>query len=311
MRLPSLIPAGFHGLIVSLLCVPFSMAGELDAVRREVRQSSGPLASASPTSTTNEKPKRKSKPSRDYCDDFDEEEGFFEAIFADMFSLTLTAGAVGVGVAATSPYWVPRNWIEERSNAITYLRADPYASEPYGFLLIDQMDGEMNHVYSGASWGGQVSVDYSSDFDDIQAIGGDLRVEHRSRFGLESRWRTLDEDIGNSSDSLTVGAVNGIYRFAQSPQFAMRSGIGLNWLVDDVGSEFGFNWVYSAEWTPMKPLVVRGGIELGTLGDAFTTHASLFTGLQKGRWQLYAGPEFFSFDDATITLLTTGIAVRF
>ncbi|MCA9137350.1 MAG: hypothetical protein KDB00_11345 [Planctomycetales bacterium] len=128
----------FFVLISLLLCVPPAIAGDLDSLRNEVRGSEirnagGSVPAASSTESADNNPEKKSKRNPSYCDDFDDEEGFFESIFSDMFSATLSAGVVGVGVAATSPYWVPRNWIEQRSNAITYLRPDPHESVPYGF----------------------------------------------------------------------------------------------------------------------------------------------------------------------------------
>ena len=67
----------------------------------------------------------------------------------------------------------------------------------------------------------------------------------------------------NQPDQLWLGDVNVVYRCAQIPILQMRTGLGMNWLADEFGSDVGFNFTYSGDFFPADPWLVSAGINWG------------------------------------------------
>lgn len=297
--------------VLLLIQATVTDAGELSGIRNEVRETPSPSpAPSSPESGSSESPS--TEPSHrdrsagrshshwDHHHPSDDDESISEW----MGKLVLGSAVV----VATSPYWAPHALLEDDYKSLTGFRTDPYAcqGEDWGFLIIDQ--AQALHT---SRWTGLLGLDYGTNFDALQTLGGEATVEHASRWGLGARWRYFREDTRPRRDSLSLGALNVTYRFAQSPRLAFRSGIGLNWLTDRTDSDLGFNWLYGAEWCPSEPLVLQADLEMGSLGDAFTMRTSVRMGMQFGRWQPYIGGETYRFDGQTTALATTGVSWRF
>ncbi len=298
-------------VVLFLIQATTTDAGELSGIRNEVRESPSPSpALTSPGSSSQESPS--SEPSHDdrsarrarrhwgHHHPSDDDESISEW----MGKIVLTSALV----VATSPYWAPYGLMEDDYKSLTGFRADPYAceGEDWGFLIIDQAQS-----LHASRWMGSLGLDYGTNFDALDTLGGEANVEHASRWGLGTRWRYFREDTRPRRDTLSLGAVNLTFRFAQSPRLVFHSGIGLNWLADSADTDLGFNWLYDAQWCPAEPVVLQAGLEMGSLGDAFTMRTSVRMGMQIGRWQPYIGGETYRFDGHTTALATTGLAWRF
>ena len=81
--------------------------------------------------------------------------------------------------------------------------------------------------------------------DDTRRWGGHLVLEHlESRMGWDFHWNAYTESGPDASwsDSLHLGDSNFLIRAWQSPELLVRAGVGMNFYLDSVGSEYGLNF---------------------------------------------------------------------
>jgi len=162
-------------------------------------------------------------------------------------------------------------------------------------------------------WCGQFRAEYADDFDDLMRTGGRLILEGPSRFGIDGEWNYWQENLGGSDrDWLTTGDANIVYRFAQNERLAMRSGIGLAWLDDQVAdTHFGFNFTYGLDYYPCKPLVLTADIDWGTLAGRSLFHGRATAGVMIRRTQVYVGYDYYDVGDVGLNGLVAGVGVWF
>ncbi|MEO1615358.1 MAG: hypothetical protein AAFV88_05885 [Planctomycetota bacterium] len=310
-------------LLIALILFPGEIlflgeiqGGELASVRLEVRD---PDAKPDSSAEPQKKRKRASRSRHDHCDDDDgspwlsllfssgddDDENDGETIGPLTFAAAIVAGV------ATAPYWMPQGLLNDDSEAMTSLRACPFEAERFGFLIIDRIDCDTDAVLAGSSWVIDGNVSYATDFDSLDGWGGEFYYDHRSRLGLHSRVRLLEEDLGTSDDHMYLGSLNATIRFAQSETVQMHSGLGFVWLDDPGGSEFGVNWLYRMDWAVFNPLTLNAHVELGKLGDAVASRIATQARFHYRNMSIFVGGEHFGFDDQFIHLFTSGVAIRY
>jgi hypothetical protein len=114
-----------------------------------------------------------------------------------------------------------------------------------------------------------------------------------SRWGIDSQFDYLREDrAGAANDQLWLGDANVVYRFAQSPQLQMRTGLGVNWMSDTEGTDLGFNFTYGGDLFIAKPWIVSAEIDWGWLGNAGLFRGRTTLGVHLHRWEFYTGYEY-------------------
>jgi hypothetical protein len=59
----------------------------------------------------------------------------------------------------------------------------------------------------------------------------------------------------------------------------MRIGLELNWLFDNLGSDFGLNLNYKGDFFPIVPLIISAEMVLGKISGSSLSHIHLTTGL--------------------------------
>ena len=116
---------------------------------------------------------------------------------------------------------------------------------------------------------------------------------------------------GGQRDSLTTGDANLVFRFAQGPKALFRTGIGANWLADDVGSDFGFNFTYGFDLFPSKPWVISAELDWGRLGDAHLLHLRTTGGMMIHRGEAYIGVDYYDVGWVETTTLISGVRIWF
>ena len=216
----------------------------------------------------------------------DEDDGFFDTLGTLVF---------------TSPYWAPRMLVGDEGGQVDF------ESVPYIWDMNSEWGAGQNPEQIWA-WSTQFSIDYVGDFDDLSAIGGRWIVETRSRFGIDTTFRFYEEDRGiGPSDNLTIGDANLVFRFAQGERLRMRSGIGFNWLNDEVESDFGFNFTYGGDWFPSQPWIVSTDLDLGRLGSASLVHFRATLGRQFHQAELFIGYDVLRVRNVTADGLLAGI----
>ncbi|MEM6474401.1 MAG: hypothetical protein AAF802_33010, partial [Planctomycetota bacterium] len=264
-------------LVLATLASPCSgFSGDLASVRLEVRD---PNASSKSDSRdrekTRERERRRSRRRRD-CDDDDDSfaVSLLGAVLGgsndddcdDSVSLDLSLLFAVAGGVALTPFVLGQGMVGDHGKSVAAMRARPFATEPYGFLVLDDVACDSDFVLDEKSFVVDGNISYATDFDSLEGWGGELQFDHLSRFGLYGRWRSLEEKA--TDDSMDLGSLNLAFRFAQGQSAVAHTGFGFVWLDDPGGSEFGFNWLYRMDWAVARPLSLGAQMELGKLGDA-------------------------------------------
>ena len=136
-------------------------------------------------------------------------------------------------------------------------------------------------------------------------------MEHSSRFGIDAEADYRYEDLGLGTDDLWTGDVNLVFRFAQSETVQMRSGIGVGWLSDQLGTEAGFNFTYGGDWTPADPWIFSADIDWGRLGETSVFHGRATAGVKYHRLEIYTGYDYYDLGDTAINGLIGGVRLWF
>jgi len=189
-----------------------------------------------------------------------------------------------------------------------YFPTSPYHDDEYpGYMMIDPALHEDHWIY-----GGHFQGEYGETFDSISRIGGRRLLDSTSRWGVDTEFNYRREEIAAQvHDQLWTGDANLTFRFAQSRRVAMRTGIGMNWLSDRWGTNYGVNFTYGGEWFPVDPVVVTAGIDWGRIGDAEAFHLRTEVGLVLGRVEPFIGFDHFSVGGANTQELVSGIRIWF
>lgn len=189
----------------------------------------------------------------------------------------------------SSPFWLPRSMVGDDSLDSGYFLRYPYLHDQDAAIDEDLYSPEVNRHLMVRARG-----EYVHNFDNLSKMGGAVLFDTSSRWGFDSEFNYRREDLGVVNDDLWTGDANLVYRFAQSEQLQMRTGIGFNWLSDRSKSDFGFNFTYGGDWFPSKPMIVSHEIDWGKLGHASLFHGRITVGANYHRFEPYVGYEYFS-----------------
>ncbi len=187
----------------------------------------------------------------------------------------------------TSPLWLPGMWLGDEFGLDGCFPPYPYFDGLDGSMLIHG-PGEV----FARPWSGRLSLEGTTKGGDVERLGGRLLLSTRLRLDLDSEWNWLTESTAAGKDELALGDLNFVLRIAQTQRIQMRSGVGFNWLADDGGADFGFNFTYGADLFPIKPLVLSTVIDWGTLHHASLFHARGTVGITWKRLEIFAGYDF-------------------
>jgi hypothetical protein len=321
---------GMAAVVLSSTLARVQAEGDLDTIRSDVRTppQSAP-ATSQPSSTEERTP---TEDGRDHSQAAEELRG------------NLFLGALAVGAAAvTLPAWLPRVAMGDNSevarfprfpydNTDGYLMSDAWMSGFTSQKILDEAlgktpadgtqadptklpDGSLISLSIDPStrrWAGQFRADYADEFSDLSSIGGQLILETSSRFGIDTSAQYLYERLrGNSSDHLTLGDCNLVYRFAQCARAQMRLGIGANWLTDASRTDLGFNFTYGGDFFPRNPWVLSSDIDWGTLGRAGLFRFRATAGAIFNRFESYVGYEYLDIGTTQANFLIGGMRVWF
>jgi hypothetical protein len=290
-------PTGLALLLRAVLCtaialgapqamLPDSRAGDLDQVRGEVRDDDERDA----------KVKKRRRSRDDECDHDDccDDPNVFEELIGNTLLFTVTA-----------PWWGPRLAVGDDGLWAGFPPA-PYALGHPGYLVIDPIDPAGTD-----GWALRLSSEYGTDFDDLDRIGARLIVDTSSRFGFDTEWNQWIESTPAGTDDLATGDFNFVYRFAQHERVQYHTGVGMNWLADDAGSEFGVNFTWGVQAFPRDPFVLDAVLDVGSLGDAFLLHFRTTAGVVWGPAEIFAGYDRIHIGDATLQGVLAGVRFWF
>jgi hypothetical protein len=268
---------------VSLLATSVC-AQEFDEIRNSVRNGTPPDEESEPR-------KRRHSRSSDHCND-DEDSGF-----GDLFG-----GMLLVGLA--SPYWLPHFITGDDLVVWGAVVAAPYDDAEYS-LVTQTMVDDLPPLF------GRLQLDYTTNFGDQDKVGGQVLIETPWRLGIDTTWTSWWERGPGPTDSLQLGDFNIVYRFAQAEDIQFRSGLGFNWISDDVGSDFGFNFTYGVDYFPRRPWVISTTFDLGTLGDAGLFHNQTTVGIALKQFEIFTGFDYYRIGGGELSGWTNGVRWRF
>jgi hypothetical protein len=139
----------------------------------------------------------------------------------------------------------------------------------------------------------RANIEDGNDFSHLNWVGLRVAVDTDSRIGATTNWNWYHEQFscGCSADAV-IGDVNLTYRLFQGVQYQVHVGAGCRILAEEDYSKTGFNGLLSCDLFPIRPLVVSGLVDGGTLGSVGVIHARATIG---GSWhgvEVFGGYDF-------------------
>jgi hypothetical protein len=228
-----------------------------------------------------------------------------------------TSLVLGIGKlafwAATSPVWLPKSLLDDTSFDPGCFARYPYRCDLDGYMAPDEEFIRQQYPWLESdryAWMVRLRGEYGGDFDDMSRAGGQLLFDTASRWGIDAEANYLREQSPpDRRDQLWLGDANLVYRFAQSPKLQMRTGLGMNWLADEFGSDVGFNFTYSGDFLPADPWIVSAEIDWGKLGHAGLFHGRATVGVHFHRLEVYAGYDYLDVGDTQINTAVSGVRI--
>ena len=205
----------------------------------------------------------------------------------------------------TSPFWAPRIYLRDDYVLDGYFFRYPYQADQFGLMAIGKSPATDKNL---RSWSVRLDAEYGESFDTTARIGGHAVLQSTSRWGIDGGFDHRTENLTpGTRDQLWTGDFNITYRFAQSEAIQYRTGLGFNWLADQVDSEFGFNFTYATDWLPREPWVISAEIDLGALGHATLFHGRVTAGIQLRAVEVYTGYDYYGVGNVDMSNLVSGI----
>lgn len=233
----------------------------------------------------------------DHHDDYDHHYSIFDP-FGEVIGEVLVA-------AATSPFWVPRDLVQDSGLDDGRFLCYPYQSGFDGYLLNNNSDQFIDTNYP---WLLRLQGEYGEDFDSIRRASMRVLYETSSRLGADLSIDYYREWLGiGARDDLWLGDANVVYRFAQSDRLLMRAGIGMNYLTGSGFTDLGFNFTYGGDWFPVRPWIVSADIDVGTLGKADFFHGRVTVGVNVRKVEFYSGYDYLDVGSTQIGTVIGGI----
>ncbi len=187
-----------------------------------------------------------------------------------------------------------------------YFRKYPYHHGASGSM------GQPDWTRPPKETGARIGVEYGSNFSDLDrfALSGVLESS-LTRFGVDGQWNYYFEDQPQGgNDELHLGDLNLTFRFFSTDILQARAGVGLNWIVGDQG-DGGVNLTMNFSFFPIRPLVFRGELDIGHLGEASVFHGATTAGLMWDRCEIFIGYDYRKIDDVRLIGALTGVNLWF
>lgn len=251
-------------------------------------------------------PPAPAKEDDDHCDSDKKPIWSFSAPDFDDEDDSLSSFGFQVGaMTISSPYWLPIAIVGDQYDATAEFAPAPYANDRSG--RIDLTPDEETRSFAA-----RLTTEVGSNLGDTVSLGGRLQLDTSFRLCLDTEFFTRIEDRPTGQETIDTGDVNVVFRFAQSERAEFYSGVGMNYLLDNVGGdEFGFNFTYGADFYPVKPIVLSSSFDLGRLGGATLFHGRATMGAVIHRVELYTGYDVYSIGGASLHSWITGLRFYF
>jgi len=209
-------------------------------------------------------------------------------------------------IGASSPWWGPHMALADSFEEPATLLPVPYENGHHGGLdIVPFSQGVGNDLQI------RFLADYGTDFSGLERLGGQVKLDTSSRFGIDTSWNRFTEELDLTGDTLWLGDANLTYRFAQNEAMQFHTGLGMNWLNDAGRTDLGANFTYGFELYPRKPWVIRGVVDLGRLGDTSRVHFRGDVGFVWKRFEIFTGYDIERISNINLQTWTSGIQFRY
>jgi len=288
-----MIRAALGLALMALTANTHAQHGVLQEARDEVREPKPPKSPTGEVPPTDRDDLR--KPWEPY-----KEEDDFSAMFGRLF----TYWFVGAGVVATAPLWGPAVWVGDGYVETCRFAAYPNEGGMCGYVHVPVARSDTKF------WSVRTRVEGADNFDGLQRIGTQVLVESAIRLGLDSSFNYYRESLESGvHDDLWTGDANVVFRFAQSEHLTTRAGLGMTWLSDDVGSDFGPNFTYAVDWFPVAPWIISSEFDLGLINDSLLLHLRATAGVNVRHCEFFGGYDWTKIGSADLCGFVGGVRV--
>lgn len=199
-----------------------------------------------------------------------------------------------------APFALPIALLEDKYEQPLPFTPYPYVNDYHGYQI---MPPEWAKTYYSVdtsdiprkSWAVRLSIENGNDFEGMNRVGGELKVEHESRWGIFTSWNWFRETLGNNQyDQTFIGDTNITFRFAQNEMASMYAGLGFRMLTDRLQQNYGVNVTYGGDFFPVRPIIVSFQIDGGNLGYAGVLHARGSIGAIWHGVEVFAGYDYLT-----------------
>ena len=207
-------------------------------------------------------------------------------------------GGLVLTYAFIAPFYLPAKMLGDEYKFRLFFSQRPYANGYHGYQILAPEMAAMFYTTDTSDvprreWSMRLAIENGNDFAGLNRLNGQFRIDHESRFGVTTNWNYFHERLPcGCSDETLIGDTNLTFRFAQNEVASLYAGLGFRMLSDRRQTDFGFNFTYGGDWFPIRPLVVSGVFDAGTLGSAGVIHARGSVGAIWQGWELFAGYDF-------------------
>jgi hypothetical protein len=161
-------------------------------------------------------------------------------------------------------------------------------------------------------WAARLNLEHGFRTASVQREGFGLLLESEQRLGLQVNWNGYDERLPfGRHDHLQFGDVNVLVRVFDEPSAQVRLGVGVNWLHDRFGTDAGLNLTAAADVFPVKPIVLSGQLDVGTIGDTSTFHTRVTAGVLWKRLEFFGGYDYRTFGSVSLHGPVAGLRIWF
>jgi hypothetical protein len=182
----------------------------------------------------------------------------------------------------------------------------PYQQDRPGYMRFPVVEGDEPEPLRTIA--GSLTVEYGSDFKDVERYGQRLLLDTSPRFGIQAGHDWFREELdGGTTDEVNFGTVNLTFRFAQSRRALMYTGLGVNILDAGTKTDYGFNFLYGADVFPVKPVMLSLQMDAGTLGDANLFRARGTVGINWRRFEAFIGYDYLNVGGVELQGMMAGL----
>jgi hypothetical protein len=226
-------------------------------------------------------------------------------------------GGTLIGAAVLAPFYAPITLLNDEYLYRLSFAPHPYANGYRGYQALSPELAEVLYDFDTKDvprqdWAMRVLVENGNDFNGLNRLGGSIKVENANRWGVISNWNYFRERLPcGCLDETLIGDTNLTFRFAQSETASFYSGLGFRMLTDRKQTDFGFNFAYGGDWFPIRPIVVSGVFDAGSLGSAGVVHARGSIGAILYGCEVFAGYDFLRIGSTNLQGPMVGVRLWF